>query len=86
MSLEKKSDVKSHLSRYTGIHIHHPATQSDATGFSGEESAPADAETGHPVQEPSEQQSARTGMRLPAPIGAGLTPTLVPAISKSKQA
>jgi len=39
MTLIKKADVKNHLSarRRTGIHLHRPESQPDATGFAEEE-------------------------------------------------
>jgi hypothetical protein len=44
MSLIKKSDVKNHLSSRHNNHIHiAPASQPDATGFSGTNQAPIEA-------------------------------------------
>ena len=51
MSLIKKSDVKNHLSAHhrTEIHLTHPQSQSDATGFAHEED---ESKIADPVQNP----------------------------------
>jgi len=51
MSLIKKSDVKNHLSSHhrTEIHLTHPQSQSDATGFAHEED---ESKVSDPVEEP----------------------------------
>jgi hypothetical protein len=51
MSLIKKSDVKNHLSAHhrTEIHLTHPQSQSDATGFAHEEH---ESKSADPVQNP----------------------------------
>ena len=52
MSFLKQSDVKNHLSRRTReqIHLIVPASQPDATGFSGVEPGQAEPTTGNPVE------------------------------------
>jgi hypothetical protein len=51
MSLIKKSDVKNHLSAHhrTEIHLTHPQSQSDATGFAHEED---ESKVSDPVENP----------------------------------
>jgi hypothetical protein len=54
MSLVKKSDVKNHLSAHhrTEIHLTHPESQSDATGFAHEEAAGDDLKVSDPIENP----------------------------------
>lgn len=70
MSLIKKSDVKNHLvNRYrnrNGIHLQRPASQPDATGFSGEQSERADSNANVTVEEPPNGSSASGLENLPA--------------------
>jgi hypothetical protein len=84
----KKSDVKDHLSprRYTGIHLHQPASQPDATGFSGEDSGMLDSQAGLAVQKSSEQPASSLLNAPAAAIESDLKPVLVPTVSKSAQA
>jgi hypothetical protein len=85
VSLTKKSDVKNHLSRRhpTGIHIYQPASQPDATGFSGEESAHTDSQTGHVDQGSTSKPGLRSQGTPTTATDSGLKPTLVPKVSKS---
>jgi hypothetical protein len=52
MSFIKQGDVKNHLSHRTRsqIHLIQPASQPDATGFSGVESGLAEPTAGNPVK------------------------------------
>jgi hypothetical protein len=52
MSLIKKSDLKNHLSaqNLTEIHLVHPQSQSDATGFAHEEAAGENPKVADPVE------------------------------------
>jgi len=45
MALIKKRDVKNYFAsrRQNGIHLHRPASQPDATGFSGEQAGRGDS-------------------------------------------
>ncbi|MGA3035142.1 MAG: hypothetical protein ABSD70_17785 [Terracidiphilus sp.] len=65
MSIIKESDVKNHLSPqfHTKIHLCQPETQPDATGFSSEEPATADAMENDSVKNPP--NLASTGGRKP---------------------
>lgn len=79
MSVIKKSDVKNHLATHDrkGIRLFRPASQPDATGFSGEET--------QVVRETAEKPLSN-GQNTPSTaIEAGLKPVLVPP-SKSAQA
>ena len=84
----KKSDVKSHLSprRHTGIHLHQPASQPDATGFSGEDSGKLDSQAGLGIQKSSEQPASSALNTSSAAIESDLKPVLVPTVPKSAQA
>lgn len=68
MSLIKKSDVKNHLSAHhrTEIHLTHPQSQSDATGFAHEEAAGEDPKVADPVETPLDIPTTR--QPEPAPI------------------
>ena len=54
MSLIKQSDVKNHLSarHRTEIHLAHPESQADATGFAHEEAASKIPEVNDSVENP----------------------------------
>jgi hypothetical protein len=84
MSLIKKSDVKNHLSNRhrnrNGIHLQPPASQPDATGFSGEQSERADSSATNTVEEQGNRPSASG---LEKPDSSGL---VTAADSKSAQA
>ena len=70
MSLIKKTDVKNHLSsrKHNGIHLYKPASQPDATGFSGEQSEHADSSSGNVVE---------TAPNLPLSRGPQIVPARV---------
>jgi hypothetical protein len=88
MSVIKKSDVKNHLSirNRNGIHLHRPASQPDATGFSGEESGRKDENLDHSVEE-SLKQPLSTGLETPPIlIESGSGNIVTPVVSKSAQA
>jgi hypothetical protein len=84
MIFKQKSAVKNHLSsrNRNGIHLHRPASQPDATGFSGEDSVRAESNTSIAVEEtpirPSGQENS------PADTGSGSSN--VAAIKNSKSA
>jgi hypothetical protein len=88
MSILKKSDVKSHLSRHqsTRIHLHQPESQPDATGFSGEESGNKDSLAGNSMRESSEQPAPSGPGTASMAAESGLKPVLMPAVSKSTRA
>jgi hypothetical protein len=57
MSFIKRSDVKNHLSAHhrthrTEIHLTHPESQSDATGFAHEDATRDDPNVSDPVESP----------------------------------
>ena len=86
MSLIKKSDVKNYLSNRNrnGIHLQPPASQPDATGFSGEQSERADSNANNTVEEPRNGPSASGQENLPVKHdSSGLATT---TNSKSAQA
>jgi len=66
MSLIKKSGVKNHLSSHhrTEIHLAHPQSQSDATGFAHDED---ESNVGDPVENP---------VTTPTPNKPETTPTI----------
>jgi len=66
MSLIKRSDVKNHLSSHhrTEIHLAHPQSQSDATGFAHDED---EMNVGDPVENP---------VTTPTPNKPETTPTI----------
>jgi hypothetical protein len=68
MSFIKKSDVKNHLSsrNRNGIHLYKPASQPDATGFSGEQSGRADSSLGNVVETTPNLPSSRGQDTSPA--------------------
>jgi hypothetical protein len=62
MPLIKKRDVKNYFAarRHSGIHLHRPASQPDATGFSGEQSGRADSNPSDSLEKtPSQPSSTR---------------------------
>ena len=62
MPLIKKRDVKNYFAarRHSGIHLHRPASQPDATGFSGEQSGRVDSNPGDSIAKtPSQPSSTR---------------------------
>ena len=84
MSFVKKSDVKDHLSarHRRGIHLTTPASQPDATGFSGEQSDRADQLIGNAT----EGWLAQPGIAVAAVRPQVIEPEGVPVVSKSAQA
>lgn len=88
MSVTEQSEVKNHLSsrHRRGIHLAVPASQPDATGFSGEESGRPDSELVHlPNRSLSEP-----GLAVPEAhvleSEPDLRPFAVPAVSKIEHA
>src|SRR5580700_514214 len=62
MPLIKKRDVKNYFAarRHSGTHLHRPASQPDATGFSGEQSGRVDSNPGDSIAKtPSQPSSTR---------------------------
>jgi hypothetical protein len=88
MSITKKNDVKNHVSprNYNGIHLYRPATQPDATGFSGEQSGSADSNTSSTVEDPPNKVSASRPEKPPATTGLESNGVATTADSKSAQA
>jgi hypothetical protein len=63
MPLIKKRDVKNYFAarRHSGIHLHRPASQPDATGFSGEQSARADSNPSDSIEDAQPSVIDQTG-------------------------
>ncbi len=76
MSLIKQSDVKNHLSAHhrTEIHLARPESQSDATGFTHEESASAD---------PKETDSVENPLNTPTPGKPETAPIVISHSAKA---
>ena len=66
MPLIKKRDVKNYFAarRHSGIHLHRPASQPDATGFSGEQTGRVDS---NPSDSPEKALSHPSSTRLENP-------------------
>jgi wyosine [tRNA(Phe)-imidazoG37] synthetase (radical SAM superfamily) len=88
MSLIKKCDVKNHLSSRLrqGGHLHRPASQPDATGFSGVEPGRAEPNTDPLIADLIKQASSIGPETTPIVIASSLSDAVMPAISKSAQA
>jgi hypothetical protein len=90
MSLIKKNDVNNHLAnRYrnrNGLHLYPPASQPDATGFSGEQSERADSNAKNTVEESRNGPSASGQGTLPAKTGRDSSGIVTSTDSKSAQA
>lgn len=84
MSLIKKSDVKNHLSprHRRAIHLVVPASQPEATGFSGEQSTGPDSNGGNVAGELLPQPDIATPEARPLEAEPELKPFAVPAIAK----
>ncbi len=87
MSLIKKSDVKNHLSPgfQRGIHLVSPASQPDATGFSGEQSFSPIAQSEYLGDGFLPQPAIAMPEADPRAIEPDLEPTAPPAVFKSAQ-
>lgn len=74
MSFNKQSDVKNHLSAHhrTQIHLAHPESQADATGFAHEEATDTEV-----------NDSVETPLAIPTPSDAE---TISKVIAKSVRA
>jgi hypothetical protein len=90
MTVIKKSDVKNHLAnRYrnrNGIHLYTPASQPDATGFSGEQTGHADSNAINTVEESRNASSPSGQETLPAKTGHDASGIVTASDSKSAQA
>lgn len=88
MSLIKKSDVTNHLSARLrqGNHLYRPASQPDATGFSGVEPGRADPNADHSIADLVKQPSSIAPESTPIAIASSSNDAVIPAISKSAQA
>lgn len=84
MSLIKKSDVKNHLSprHRRAIHFAVPASQPDATGFSGEQSDGLESNGGNMAAELLPQRDIATPEAHPLEAGPELKPFAASARSK----
>ncbi len=84
MTLIKTVDVKNYLSspRRNGFRLHRPATQPDATGFSGQPSGRADFDARNTV-EATANRSSSSAMDAPQTTACG--PPADPATRKSAQ-
>jgi hypothetical protein len=84
VSLIKKTDVKNHLSpRHRRIiHLVVPASQPDATGFSGEQSDGPDSNGGNTAGELLPQHGIAMPEARPLEAGSELKPFAAPAIAK----
>lgn len=84
MSLVKKSDVKNHLSPHhrNRFHLAVPATQPDATGFSGEQSDGPDSTGENMARELFPQRGIATPEAPPLEAEPVLKPIAVPATSE----
>ena len=85
MSLAEKGDAKDQLCsrHYNGIHLAAPASQPDATGFSGEQSSRPDSNDGNIAEELLPQPGIAVPGARPLETEPELRPFAVPAISKS---
>jgi hypothetical protein len=88
MSPIKKSDVKNHLSSRNrhGIHLHRPASQPDATGFSGEQSGRADPGTSDVVEKTPNLPSSGRLDTTPSPVQPDSSQLVTVTDSKSSRA
>ena len=88
MSLIKQSDVKNHLSarHRTRIHLAEPASQPDATGFSGEQPERTDPPSGPVAGESLPQPGIVVPAVSPLVSEPELKPVAVPVLSKSAKA
>jgi hypothetical protein len=88
MSITNKSDVKNHVSprNYNGIHLYRPATQPDATGFSGEHSGSGDSNTSSTVEDSLNNVSASRQEKPPATTGPESNGVATTTDSKSARA
>ncbi len=85
MSPIKKSDVKNHRSTHdrNGIHLYRPASQPDATGFSGEQAEPADSDASRTVEGAEHRPSASGQENRPAKAGSHSSGVVTITDSKS---
>jgi hypothetical protein len=88
MSLIKQSDVKNHLSPQfrTKIHLCHPVSQPDATGYSVAETDAVQANASAFARDFVAEHSASGAAIAPPNPVAGSTSHKAPALSKSAQA
>lgn len=87
MSLIKKSDVKNHLTarRHGGIHLYHPESLPDATGFAGEGSESADPQMKDLANKPLDQPTIAQPESFPNVTASDSVHVAAPVTSKSAQ-
>lgn len=88
MSLIKKSDVKNHLSAHLhqGNHLYHPASQPDATGFSGVEPGRAQPNADPSIADQGKQPSSIGSEIIPIVNASSSSDAAMRATYKSAQA